>query len=410
MSPFAPIVRNSCDHRAGLADGVAMSRPFDPSSCSRALALLLAAGVGASLCACASTPPSSAGAPATDTRADAPPVDDLAAQIAADAAAFEEWFNNGAEQARARRDADRLAQGEPRLPAPAPEPLLDEPVATLPANAGVSLDEPAPVEMEVAQAQPAPPAPVEPEPTPQQRIERLTAELAARLRERAESGERPLQALAALAALELVQPGVFDQPAGASLLTTRERDALALWRDMLRYAGRSLSENDSAGALLRSVRVASDQAREFATLELAKVALCARVDGFGQYAELQSSKILAGKAHRVGLYVEVDGFGARAASDHDGAPAYRVELTRELSLYHDADGLLAWRRPAVDITDVSRNRRRDFFFSEVIDLPQTLTVGSYRLKVSVTDRVTGAVAEAILPLDVVADARLTRGE
>jgi hypothetical protein len=85
-----------------------------------------------------------------------------------------------------------------------------------------------------------------------------------------------------------------------------------------------------------------------------------------------------------------------------------VELTRELSLYHDADGLLAWRRPAVDITDSSLNRRRDFFFSEVIELPRTLSVGAYRLKVSVTDRVTGAVAESILAIDVVADPRLTR--
>jgi hypothetical protein len=296
-----------------------------------------------------------------------------------------------------------------------PEPIIDDSVAALPANAGVDLDEEEPVEMELTIALPEellppPPAPAEPEPTREQRIERLTTELAARLREQAEAGEQPLQALAAIAALELIQPGIYESPLAAELLTSGERDTLNLWRDMLRYTGRSLAENDSSGTLLRSIRVANEQARELATLGLTKVALCARVDGFGQYEELESNTMLAGKPHRVGLYVEVDGFGARPGSNANGVPAFGVELTRELSLYHDADGLLAWRRPGVDITDSSLNRRRDFFFSEVIELPQTLTVGSYRLKVAVTDRVTGAVAESIIPIDIVADARLTRGD
>lgn len=386
-----------------------LMRTTTPDLARRAAALLLAAGAALPLAACAGSGGSAQ--PNADARqdgADAATGDGLAAQIADDAAALQEWFNQGAQ---AQRDAERLSE-PPRLPPERPQPIVDDAVASLAANAGVNVADDEPVEMEVAAAEPepAPPAPPpEPEPTREQRIERLTAELAARLREQAEAGERPLHALAAMAALELVQPGVFDQPAAAALLTSRERDALTLWRDMLRYAGRSLAENDSAGSLLKSVRVASEQAREFATLELSKVALCARVDGFGQYAELDSTKMLAGRAHRVGLYVEVDGFGARSGSDDDGNPAFRVELTRELSLYHDADGLLAWRRPAVDITDSSRNRRRDFFFSEVIELPQTLTVGSYRLKVTVTDRVTGAVAETILPVDIVADPRLTRG-
>ncbi len=376
----------------------------------RAAALALISGTALTLAACASTATGDQSAQSPNA---APSRDDLAAAIAEDTQALQEWFDQGAQQASMQRDAERLGSEPPRIPPMKPEPIIDDSVAVLPANAGVDLDEEQPVEMEVAIALPeeltAPP-PAEPEPTREQRIERLASELAARLREQAESGEQPLQALAAIAALELIQPGIYESPAAAELLTSGERDTLNLWRDMLRYAGRSLAENDSSGTLLRSIRVANEQARELATLELAKVALCARVDGFGQYVELDHSKMLAGKPHRVGLYVEVDGFGARPGSDQNGVPAFGVELTRELSLYHDADGLLAWRRPGVDITDSSLNRRRDFFFSEVIDLPQTLTVGSYRLKVTVTDRVTGAVAESIIPIDIVADARLTRGD
>jgi hypothetical protein len=387
--------------------------------------LVALAGAAVGLTGCASSSPSGAQADATDAPREWNSLDDaaaasgsegdgLAAQIAQDAEALEQWFKQG--QATVDPDAERLREAQRRAQATETplEPVVDDSTPALAANAGVRIDD-EPVEIEIAPEDAAQTmvdipveTPAEPEPTREQRIERLTAELAARLREQADAGERPLHALAALAALELIQPGVYDQPGAAALLTSRERDALSLWRDMLRYAGRSLGENDSSNALLRSVRVASEQARDFATLELTKVALCARVDGFGQYVELDSTKMLAGQAHRVGLYVEVDGFGTRAASDDEGRPAHRVELTRELSLYHDADGLLAWRRPAVDITDSSLNRRRDFFFSEVIELPRTLSVGSYRLKVSVTDRVTGAVAESILAIDVVADPRLTR--
>lgn len=390
-----------------------MTRPIGRSAdwtiTTRAAALALLAGCALSIGGCASntgaTADAGASTPGAATRDDLPP-DDLAAQIADDAAALEEWFDRGVREAQAQRDAEIFNDDTARTITRAPvEPVIDE--SSAPAvNAGVAIADDEPDEAEIAAA-PAP-AP-EPEPTLDQRIERLTLELATRLRERADAGEQPLRTLASLAALELIRPGVFDNPAAASLLTTRERDALGLWRDMLRYAGRTLEEHDSATSILRALRVASEQAREFASLELPRVALCSRVDGYGQFTPLANRALLANSRHRLGLYVEVDGFGSRQTLDVEGTPAFSVELSRELSLYHDADGLLAWRRPASDITDVSRNRRRDFFLSEVIELPQTLTVGSYRLKVTVTDRVTGAIAEAILPIDVVADAALTRG-
>lgn len=388
-----------------------MTRPIGRSAdwtiTTRAAALALLAGGALALSGCASNTgaraDAGASAPGAVSRDDLPP-DDLAAQIADDAATLEEWFDRGVREAQARRDAEIFNDDTARTITRAPiEPVIDE--SSSPAvNAGVAILDDEPIEMEIAGA----PSP-EPEPTLDQRIERLTLELATRLRERADAGDQPLRTLASLAALELIRPGAFDNPASLSLLTTRERDALGLWRDMLRYAGRTLEEHDSATSILRALRVASEQAREFATLELPRVALCSRVDGYGQFTPISSRALLANSRHRLGLYVEVEGFGARQTLDVAGEPAFSVELSRELSLYHDADGLLAWRRPASDITDVSRNRRRDFFLSEVIELPQTLTVGSYRLKVTVTDRVTGAVAETIVPIDVVADVALTRG-
>ena len=56
------------------------------------------------------------------------------------------------------------------------------------------------------------------------------------------------------------------------------------------------------------------------------------------------------------------------------------------------------------MTDVSRNRRHDFFVVEMIHLPSNLTIGRYLLKVSVVDQNVNRIAEATLPIKIVAAA------
>ena len=64
-------------------------------------------------------------------------------------------------------------------------------------------------------------------------------------------------------------------------------------------------------------------------------------------------------------------------------------------------GVLAWSDDKREVTDECRNRRHDFFAYNIIDLPPTLTVGRYVLKVSIEDKNADRVAEATVPVEIV---------
>ena len=80
--------------------------------------------------------------------------------------------------------------------------------------------------------------------------------------------------------------------------------------------------------------------QEWETLRIATAQLCSRVEGFGVYTPLPGPKLLAGRRNAAIVYVELEHFTHRASSGPNGEPGYLVELGQELSLYHDADGLL----------------------------------------------------------------------
>ncbi|MFG0273813.1 MAG: hypothetical protein ACF8QF_02020 [Phycisphaerales bacterium] len=241
--------------------------------------------------------------------------------------------------------------------------------------------------------------------TPDERRARLVAELAAAVRADPAIAADPVRREALLGALTLFSPAVTPDDRD---LVDRERAVLEAWRGL--FADVREGMQGSAGDLTAipgaaarfSDRLASEQA-----LVISEARLCARVEGFGRYTPLPT-RLLAGRPHPAIVYTEVDHFGTRPGAGPDGEPGHTVALTQELALYHDADGLLAWRRPEQAVTDFSRNRRRDFFIVQRVDLPQTLTVGMYRLKVTVHDQTTGETTETIIPVEVVADASLIR--
>ncbi|BAM04806.1 hypothetical protein [Phycisphaera mikurensis] len=142
---------------------------------------------------------------------------------------------------------------------------------------------------------------------------------------------------------------------------------------------------------------------------IADVQLCRSVGGFGVYEPFASNTFTAGRPVQMVLYAEIEGFGTEtaavpgAAADAD-AVLHRVRLEQEVLLFRDADGLVVWSRPAEAIEDASRRRRRDFWSVQLLELPANLGVGRYRLKVRLTDRVSGSVDERSIPLRLVADA------
>ena len=65
----------------------------------------------------------------------------------------------------------------------------------------------------------------------------------------------------------------------------------------------------------------------------------------------------------------------------------------------------------MQLVDVSRNKRRDFFIVYPIDQPARLPAGGYRLKVRIADKHTGSLCEQTLhDIKIVADRALVQGQ
>jgi hypothetical protein len=150
------------------------------------------------------------------------------------------------------------------------------------------------------------------------------------------------------------------------------------------------------------------------TLAFGTVSLCSRVDGFGRYTPLgvrgraagEPVRFLAGKVNPAIVYCELDHFTQSPDVERDG---FQSEFTTRIELFHD-DGSRQWRADEATIRDHTLTRRRDLYLVQRIDLPANLSVGKYNLKVTVRDRLaagsTGAECETIVPIEIVADARL----
>lgn len=138
----------------------------------------------------------------------------------------------------------------------------------------------------------------------------------------------------------------------------------------------------------------------FRPITIRDVQLCRRVEAFGVYDAFETNTMMAGRVTpwRI-VYVELDHFTSR---QNVGSKVHQVRVTQEVTLY-DRDGLVVWRQPRAEITDESRNRRRDFFIVQLIRLPANLGVGEFNLKVTVTDLADGSQDEAMVSLKVVAD-------
>ncbi|MEI7658003.1 MAG: hypothetical protein WCK33_08065 [Phycisphaerae bacterium] len=248
------------------------------------------------------------------------------------------------------------------------------------------------------------PAPVPASSTSDQ-VTDLAQRMAAMLREPGTPDRPRIADAVAMATIESLRPGSMadlDTSASklASSLSPEDRSTLLDARD--RLAGRHAQVNEELGKLIGAVTPAP-------SLAIARAALCTRVTGFGAYAPYASTVFRAGQPIRAIVYIELDRFATRPARDGDqvfaDAPIDQqvsVELSQSVSLFQDPGGLLAWHTPAQPITDTSRSKRRDFYLIQRIELPRTLSIGKYNIKVKVKDLVAEAEAEAVIPITIVA--------
>lgn len=323
-------------------------------------------------------------------------------------------------------EKDRLKAAEPtpaslHIGEKPPTPDATQPPPSKPVETAAARPEPPKVEPRP----PAPPAEAQlPKPEPekplQQRFEETATLLIDLLRQKAAAGGDARAAYVALAAMEALRPGSSQQVItpkviGADPLTTDDRASI----DEIRELMKSLVSAPPTKPLAMVLREMADRAGMDQQVRLGAAYLCTRVLGYGRFTPMKGTRLLQGRPHRAIVYVEVNSFGQRSATEDeanqadvpgvDGRPRFAVDLTESLELYHDADGVKAWSKPEQRILETSVNRRRDFYLVQQVTLPENLTIGAYKLKVIVRDRTTGAQDDAIIPLEIVAEPGLAEG-
>lgn len=260
--------------------------------------------------------------------------------------------------------------------------------------------------------------------TPEQRRADAVAELASQLKPDISGAKDPMRTALPIMGLELISPGSGVQYLDAikRAVSPDQRRSLestfALMKSLANDpnltggnpADTALALRAEADRLAGAVPAVDD------TLSLGEVALCQRVDGFGRFTPLASNAFFAGRPAAMILYTEIENFSQVPAQDAAGGK-WSVELGQTVRLYYDADDSEQMVLPETVVRDVSRSKRRDFFLVQRIDLPRTLTVGNYKLKVTVRDTgggeaganssaslAGGAIVERIVPIRIIADA------
>lgn len=274
-------------------------------------------------------------------------------------------------------------------------------------------------------------AAVEPTPTPQvvenlgppktlqQKIDDASLILLDLLRQDSATSTTPFRSAMALAALEAIRPGaaptvITPDSTDGGPLTEEQRGIVNAFRDLV--SGMALVSEDEHSRPDAMTEWVVGLADAFIRARPMRIqgSLAARVTGFGQVMPL-GSKFQQGKPIRAVIYTEVRRFQQRAIREEDSAKLpdagrdgnkWVVELTQELQLIHDSDGVKAWARKEQPVFETSRNLRHDFYLVENLTLPQTLSIGAYQLKVIVRDRTSGQEDEVSIPIEVVADPAL----
>lgn len=335
---------------------------------------------------------------------------DLVAQAVADLKAYQERNPSAGLSsltgAAAPTDLTSILGETAAEPAPAPAPVGEaEPAPDVLAQADQAW----------ATTVPAPTPTTTPAPTttgrpqlahtePEDPLADLATRMARLLREPPPGSER-LSDVAALAAIESVKPGVLatiESPTNALGPRLAPADLRALIDSRERLLANPTEANRTLLKSLAKIAPAGG-------VRVSRAVLCRRVEGFGRYEPLTTDTFVAGRPIRAIVYTELDGFMARAARSGDpvqnGVPMAEqvsVELTQSLTLFHDSDGLQAWHKPAQRVVETTRAARRDFYLIHTIELPANLTIGKYRLKVTVTDATSGASDEVTMPITIVA--------
>lgn len=368
-----------------------------------ALSLLL------SLAACSSPPPVNTGLAAVGQGGQGaplpPPPDPSPAAIGTD---LESLVRQAALDTQKAMEELNAGTAAPPPPTAGGTPII--PGARAEAAA---VPKPAPTEVAAKPVEPETPvAAIQGPPAPEKTLDERTSDAAAALidllRQQAAQSAAPMKWFLTLASLEGLHAGALPVVFGErQAVTPRERRAAAA----VRLLAAPIATLDPVQTLAERAQALADALASEQPLTIPAAVLCTRVAGFGSYTAC-GPRFVAGREHRMIVYVEVDRIHHREIGEGDTAlvrqpgDRYVVELTQEINLFNDS-GMLAQRRPEQRVLETSRNRRRDFFLVQEVTLPPTLSIGAYNLKVTMRDKGSTAIAEAVIPVEIVSESALS---
>ena len=146
-----------------------------------------------------------------------------------------------------------------------------------------------------------------------------------------------------------------------------------------------------AAQTISQLNAAARQLQSVADLELRSVGFCNRIDGWGLYERFDRDEFEPGQA--VLLYGELRNFSTESTAS--GMYRTLVSSTIEIIKTGQEDTVLE-RNVLGDTEDLCRGLRSDFYNSYRIDIPAHLTPGSYQLRLTVEDKLSGRFATQTL--------------
>jgi hypothetical protein len=215
--------------------------------------------------------------------------------------------------------------------------------------------------------------------------------------------DRPIRELLTIAAMSMIDPEL-ELPSGIERsLTDEEVKLLEDVHEFFAELGEQLGHGERAKQVVADAVAELQRAvDERPELRLPAIELCWRIGGFGRFDAFDRNVFLAHGEQQVILYLEIEGFTSELNKQNE----WITELSQQLEIISDRDGLPVWNEPWQKAYDKVNRKRRDFFTTQVITLPKALGVGRYHLKIRVRDERSGAEAEHSVEFEMVADPRM----
>lgn len=188
---------------------------------------------------------------------------------------------------------------------------------------------------------------------------------------------------------------------GAESVRTVEalpREEQEFWQSLMmamnqyRMTDESIPRSDLLGETLRQLRTAERRLQPLARLEISRLQLCSRINGFGNVVAFPTSDFEPGQ--RLLLYVGLRNF----RSDLTSEGRYRTESAAVIEYIREEDGQALEPVRLPSIPDECDELRTDFYQS--IELTAPLLEGSWIVRVRVRDQLSMQTTEAQLKLNV----------